>query len=375
MLTVEELVATIRAKSEEEDRLGPGPKVVASIVEAGFARHFVPREFGGAEGTFSELTGAVATVGAASPSTAWCASLFAGLGRMIAYLPTEGYSEIWRDGTDPLVVGALVAFGEAVEAEGGWMLSGHWPYISGVERADWVLLGAEDREGKVRVFALRRSQVTVEDTWDSIGLRATGSHNVVVDGVHVHKAFTFARDDLLAGRPTASAAACHTVPLEAANLLFFVLPLLGTAEGALSVWADYAAGKAAAWNPSVPSASELATTFARTSGEIEAARLLLERCAAVCDRGSEVTEEDVARNTRDTSLAAEILVSAVNRLMARAGTSNYGAGRVLQRFWRDANTMSSHVALRFEMAAMGYAEGRLWEPGKAPGLAQADASW
>jgi two-component flavin-dependent monooxygenase/oxygenase LndZ5 len=180
---------------------------------------------------------------------------------------------------------------------------------------------------------------------------------------------------VVAGHPTNSTALCHTVPLEAANLISFAAPLLGTAEGALAVWTSYAAGKAAAWNPAAPSASVLATTLARTAGEIDAARLLLERCAEVCDQGAAVTDEQTIRNMRDTTLAVEILTSAVNRLAAKGGTSNYGEGRPLQRFWRDANTTASHIALQFEMAAMAYAEGRLWEPGNAPGVSLGDADW
>lgn len=376
MLIVDELAekaAAAAQQAEEKRRLGP--EVVESLLGAGFARHFVPREFGGAEGTFGELTRAVATLGAACPATAWCASLAANIGRMVAFLPAEGYREIWEHGPDPLVVGSLASFGEAVPSPDGWTVSGRWPYISAVGDSDWALLCAVTPDGESRVFALRTSQLQVEETWDSIGMRATGSHNVVVTGVDVPATLTFARDDLLAGRPTDSTALCHTVPLEAANLLSFAAPMLGTAEGALAVWTTYARGKAAGWNPAAPSASTLATTFARTSGEIDAARLLLERCADVCDRGAAVTEEEIARNTRDTSLAVRMLIEAVNRLAALGGTSNFGEGKPLQRFWRDANTTATHVALQFEMAAMGYAEGRLWEPGKAPGNRPADADW
>ncbi|TWP50517.1 hydrolase [Lentzea tibetensis] len=377
MLNVEDLAARAAAAARQaEDRRKLDPEVVKSMLDVGFARYFVPSEFGGVQGTFRELVRAVGAVGEACPATAWCASLTAHLGRMTAFLPADGYREIWAQGPDPLIVGSLAGFGEAVESGDGWTVSGRWPYISGIDYADWVLLCAVEQDsGSARVFAVRRSEVLSDDSWDSIGMRATGSHNVSVKDVFVPAARSFARDDILAGRPTDSTAACHRVPLEAVNLLSFAAPLLGAADGALAVWYSYAKGKAAAWNPAAPSASVLATTYARTSGEIDAARLLLERCADVADRGAEVTEEDIARNTRDISLAVDILKTAVNRLAAEGGTSNLGEGRPLQRFWRDANTMASHIALRFELAALGYAEGRLWEPGKAPGSAPIGDDW
>src|SRR4051794_6488885 len=101
MLAVDELAAKAAAaarRAEENRKLDPG--VVPLMLDAGFARHFVPREFGGSEGSFGELTRAVAMVGAACPATAWCASLVANLGRMAVFLPAEGYRELWANGPD-----------------------------------------------------------------------------------------------------------------------------------------------------------------------------------------------------------------------------------------------------------------------------------
>ncbi|GAB2898118.1 acyl-CoA dehydrogenase family protein [Streptomyces mayteni] len=377
MLDVEELATRARAAAPLAEEAGKlEPEVARLILAAGFARHFAPRGFGGAEGSFAELTRAVATVAASCPATGWCASLAANLARMVVFLPDEGQREIWAAGPDALVVGSLASFGQAEPAEGGWVLTGRWPFISGVDHADWALLCAGLPDGRpARVLAVPRAELTPGHSWDSIGMRGTGSHHVSVDGVFVPDHRTFARDEVLAGRPAGAGPEGHTVPLEAVNLLSFAAPLLGIAEGALAVWTEHARGKAANWNPAAPSASLLATTYARTGGEIDAARLLLERCADVADRGAAVTEDEVARNIRDISLSVEMLTAAVNRLVARGGTSNFGESRPLQRFWRDANTTASHVALQFEMAALGYAEGRLWEPGKAPGSAPLDADW
>ncbi|MFG3106253.1 acyl-CoA dehydrogenase family protein [Streptomyces tendae] len=377
MLDVEELAMRARASASRTEKAGKLDSEIARLIPAaGFARHFVPSRFEGAAGSFAELTRAVATVSASCPATGWCASLAANLARMVRFLPEEGQREIWGEGPDALVVGSLASFGKAEPTADGWLLTGRWPFISGVDHADWALLCAGLPDGQpARVFAVRRAELTPGDTWDSIGMRGTGSHHVHVDGVFVPRTRTFARDEVVAGRPAGAAPEDHTVPLEAVNLLSFAAPLLGTAEGALAVWTEHARNKAANWNPAAPSASLLATTYARTGGEIDAARLLLERCADVADRGPAVTEAEVARNIRDISLSVEMLTAAVNRLVARGGTSNFGESKPLQRFWRDANTTASHVALQFEMAALGYAEGRLWEPGKAPGSMPLDADW
>lgn len=111
MLETDELTALAALAAESaprsEERRELEPDVVKLLLRTGFARHFVPRELGGSEGTFAELTEAVARIGAACPATAWCASLAANLGRMAAYLPADGYREVWAQGPDQLVAGSL----------------------------------------------------------------------------------------------------------------------------------------------------------------------------------------------------------------------------------------------------------------------------
>ncbi|MEU8674472.1 hydrolase [Streptomyces sp. NPDC048560] len=366
MLDTEELArqAAASAQTAEEAR-ALDPDVVKLLLGAGFARHFVPRAHGGTEGTFADLTDAVARVGAACPATAWCASLAANLGRMAAYLPAGGQQEVWEQGPDALVAGSLSPFGKAAPSAGGHTVSGRWPYVSAVAYADWLLLCATLPDGAApRVFAVPRAAVDVVETWDSAGMKATGSHTVVVTDVFVPARRSFARAGLLTGTPVSAVAACHTVPLEASNGLSFAAPLLGAADGALGHWTAYAQVKArsAVLNPQAPGPSReaLAGVLAHAAGETDAARLLLERCARVADLGADVTPEQIRRNLRDTALAVRMLASAVNRLVANGGTTGFSGDRPLQRYWRDVNASVTHIALQFDAAALAYAEGRLW---------------
>ncbi|MFJ3822073.1 acyl-CoA dehydrogenase family protein [Streptomyces nodosus] len=358
-----------RFTAEGESRRRLHPEVVRAVLREGFARHFVPVECGGAAATFAKLTPAVATVGEACAAAAWCASLAANLARMAGYLPAEGYREVWADGPDALVVGSLAPVGRARPVPGGWELSGQWPYISAVDFSDWALLcamvpGSGDRP-RAKCFAVPRAAYSVLDTWNSVGMRATGSNHLVVDAVFVPEARTFDRADLLAGRPVDSAAACHTVPLEAANGLSFTAPVLGAARGALAAWSGHVGGKvrANASRPNAPGPGRTwyALALARSSAEIDAAGLLVDRVAAVADLGAAGTAHTTTRNLRDCAVAVDTLVGAVDRLYRTAGTTGQAAGGVLERSWRDVNSASSHVALQFEPAALAYAGQRLWE--------------
>ncbi|SCD48350.1 two-component flavin-dependent monooxygenase [Streptomyces sp. TverLS-915] len=346
-------LAAGHASRGEEER-GLTEEVVAGIVAAGFARHFVPAAHGGAEGGFGELAEAVLRLGTGCTSAAWAASLSAYAGRYAAYLPEEGQAEVWAEGPDALLAGALVPSGTVTPVPGGWRLDGAWPYISGVRHAAWVLAcatvpGGGDEEGpEVRFFAVPRAAHRVERTWNTTGMRATGSDTLVLDDVLVPAHRSFPRTRVLAGHAPASRARCHTVRMARVGALPFVTPLVGAARGALRAWTERAArGRA----PSPGALGELS----RAAGETDAAELLVLRAAAAADGTVSLPEPAAAvRGKRDTALAAELVVGAVQRLVRASGTSGQSPHDPVQRFWRDVQTGASHVALSPEAAGAAY---------------------
>jgi two-component flavin-dependent monooxygenase len=357
---VGEAAATHAAKAELDRRLGP--EVTESIRAAGFARHFVPARWGGSEGTFGVFTRGVAEVAAGDASAAWCASIAATLGRMAAFLPEEGQRAVWGEGPDAFVVGALMPGGNARAVRGGWEIDGKWAFLSGIHASDQALLccpvPTDDGGREVRFLLVPRAAYTVEETWFTVGMRGTGSDTLALEPTFVPREHSFARADLLTGRAVASDAHCHQVPLKSVSGLSFAAPVLGAAEGALRGWTAALARKRLA----TPSADRISgggdamseLTLARAAGEIDAARLLLERAAADADEGRPAPPA-AARAQRDHALAVDLLLDAVNRLARTAGTRAQSESGDFQRFWRDANAAAGHVVLQWEPAARGYA--------------------
>ncbi|WP_405584693.1 acyl-CoA dehydrogenase family protein [Streptomyces sp. NBC_01190] len=353
-------VAAHAERSERERRLGA--EVADVLTAAGFARHFVPSGWGGVDGGFAELTERTAEVAEGCASAAWCAALWAAHARFARYLPPAGQRDIWGASPDVRIAAAVAPpFGTAVPAAagdgGGWRLSGEWGRASGVDLAAWVLLTAREAHDSgrgPRVFAVPRSEVTVRDTWDSVGMRGTGSNTVLADDVLVpgHRSFLLA--DLTRGDSDPAAPRCHTAPTHLAGGLLFCAPALGAARRALQLWSDWAAGKADAHgrpNHEDPSVRE---TLARASAGIDAAHLLLAEAARRAD-DEPVTELAVARNWRDAAVAADLLVTVVERLLRTGGAHVRDGGGELQRLWRDVHTIGSHGVLRLEPAAGAYA--------------------
>lgn len=331
------------------------PRVVDAVLEAGFARHFVPRRWGGVSGTFDGLLGAVVRLGRACPSTAWIASLAAAVGRMAGYLPTEGQRQVWRDGPDTLVVASLLPTGTATEHPGGWRVRGRWPFVSAVEFSQWALVMARIRTG-VLVFAVPRAAYTIERTWSNVGMRATGSHSLVLDDVIVPAGCCFSQAELEAGTPIDSDSAFHRVPFRAVTALSFVAPILGAAQGVLRLWTERVRTRIHAGSGPLPDIERASCdeTLARSAGEIDCAELLLTRAVRAADQGG-VTPMRTETNARDCALATELLVSATNRVVRTAGTSAMSGEDPLQRLWRDVNSAASHGTLRFVTKANRYA--------------------
>ena len=358
---VSELVAEHARQAERDRHLDP--KVFEAIRDAGFARHFVAARWGGTEGGFEPCLTAVVRLAERDPSAGWCAAIAATLSRMAGYLPEEGRRAVWADGPDSFVVGALVPGGLAVEANGGWTLSGRWPYVSGIHASDCALLACQvpmpDGSRQVRFLLVPRSSYRIEETWRTAGLRGTGSDTLVLDPTFVPVGHSFEHGDLVSGREPGSAPGCLAVPLRSVSGLTFAAPVLGAARGALDTWSRSVARKRAAVPPRPEATATVELTLARAAAEIDAAELLLTRAAKDADLGLSRDEPGGARAQRDQVFAVELLLDAVNRLLRTGGTGAQSEEEDLQRFWRDANAGASHAVLQWEPAARRFAAASL----------------
>ncbi|MFE0178869.1 oxidoreductase [Streptomyces sp. NPDC059002] len=342
------------------------PELAEAMTDAGFARHFVPRRWGGTAGTFTSALRAVSAVGESCTSTAWCASLYAAHGRLASFLPETAQRELWGGSPDVRIAAAVVPpAGRATETEGGWRLTGRWSYASGVDHAHWVLLSSPTGTADarvVRVFALPRADVRVLDTWRNSGLKGTGSHSLTVEGAFVPGHRTFTLPDL--DRIQAGAARCHSVPYQLVAGLQFAAPVLGAARASLRTWTEGLAARRGPDGGPVPPTAEARQTLAQVSAEIHAAGLMLEAAALRADT-SPVTSVTVAENMRDASVAVRQCGTAVGRLLEAAGARAQTEGDPLQRRWRDVHSAAAHGALRFEAAAAHYAAAVLTAGGPA----------
>ncbi|EIV91722.1 acyl-CoA dehydrogenase [Frankia sp. QA3] len=340
------------AAGDAERRLRP--EVVDALVDAGFGRWFTPPEFGGEPRSYRELAEAVTTVGEGCASAAWVAGLLAGSARFAGFLPPQGQAEVWEKGPDARLVAAVVPQGTAAEVDGGWLVSGTWSFVSGVEFSDWAIVLGPVVPGvdEGRFFVVPRSDYTITDTWFTLGMRATGSQSLTLEEVFVPSRRSFPRAELLAGRPEPVAGPRRFAPLFAVNGLTFGCPILGAARGALRI-VEESLTQASAEGRAVRDSARIA--LARAAGEIDAAELLLARVARSADH-DEFTPALIARSHRDSALCAALLTSAVDALHNGSGVRGEAQSDPLQRVWRDVHAGAKHIVLQFEPAALHFTE-------------------
>ncbi|GAA2194127.1 acyl-CoA dehydrogenase family protein [Streptomyces bangladeshensis] len=341
------LAAEHAAAADTAGRLSP--EVVTALRASGFARHFVAARWGGTEGTVADLVQGVLRVSASCAATGWCVALLAASSRYAAHLPEQGHEKLWGSGADALIATGLVPTGTAGRTENGYRLSGRWHYVSGIDFADWVLLCANvpEEDARPRFFALPRGTFGVVQSWDCVGMRATGSHTVVVDDVFVPAHLSFARSEMESGTNSWSRLPVHNIPFQAIGATTFAVPAVGAAEGALAAAVRVLKGKR------ITEAVQI--DLVRASARIDSARHLVEQNASVIDDRA-FQPNLLARNQRNASFAGEQAAEAVAALVRVAGTAGLSDSGDLQRFWRDVTTATSHVALRYDItrAAANY---------------------
>jgi 3-hydroxy-9,10-secoandrosta-1,3,5(10)-triene-9,17-dione monooxygenase len=361
-VTTDELIARARelaarfrkrAAAAEQERTLPDESV-AEILEAGFARILVPRRFGGYGLGLETSFEVVREIGKGDASHAWCTALMIEIAHYVACYPQEAQEAVWAGGPDVALAGSIMPLCRVTPVEGGYRLSGRSPFASGVNHASWVFLGGmltADGPPEWALFLVSREQFEIVDTWATAAMRATGSNTVVTDDVFVPQSHVLRLADLREG--STPGGALNDGPLaRSPHILWapltFVLPMLGAAQAA---YEEVVAWTVTRHTPSGERVAELPSmqaSLGRVAADLDAAELLLRRIAATAQAPEPPSLGLRARAMRDFARAAELIVEAIDALVANSGTTAFASSNPLQRAWRDIHFAASHVSLNAE---------------------------
>jgi alkylation response protein AidB-like acyl-CoA dehydrogenase len=362
------LVRAHAAQAEQRRRLAP--EVVAGLREAGLFRLLLPRSLGGLEVDPVTCGLVVEEIAGFDSCAGWALQANSG-GWWTARLPTEGAEEIYGGNPDAIMSAAFHPPQQAVEAPGGYRITGRGPLASSIHDAEWVFLTAMVMEGDrprmageaplVIAAILRVAEVKIVDTWYSLGMRGTDSNDIVIEGVFVPRSRTFPFT------PEFQLGAHHDGPLyrlpgvAAAGFIIAPVPL-AVARGAITEVRELAQKKTAfGFTRPLRERPTVQATLARAEAMLRAARLFyystLESGWARAVSGAGFSLEQRADLLLAGTHAAATAAKVTDLMHRIAGTTGIYQRSPLERHFRDAETLRHHGILsenRFEAAGQVY---------------------
>lgn len=357
-----------RAAMTEELRRLP-PETERDLHDAGLFRIMQPKRVGGSEFDYVALVDCADILGRADASVAWNFANLASHHWMLGMFDSRAQDMVWNKDADTLIASSFIfPAGRARKVDGGYVLRGSWPFSSGVDSSEWNMLASvvwsdDAADGiEYRIFLLNRSDYRILDTWNATGLRGTGSNDVEVADAFVAEPMTVAVNDL-AGGPTPGSTvnpnALYALPVF--SLFPYVLSgvALGNAQACLDDYVEVARHRASTYNRAkIGDLQSTQIKIAEASAKIDAARLIMRSTCieAMADaRHGYVPDTAVkTRLRRDGAFSVNLCTEAVSLLFAASGARGLSTAGALQRQFRDAHAINSHLAFNFDSAGTNY---------------------
>jgi len=358
------LVPLLRANAPKADEMRRLPdETIAAMEAAGLFRICTPKQFGGYESDVRTYTDVVAEIGRGCGSTAWIAFISNASVWIISYYPEAVQREIFDANPDTRFMGVLAPTATANRADGGYVVNGKWAYASGCLHAHWALLTApltqEDGSKELGIVLVPMGELSIEDTWYSVGVRGSGSNTVIAKDVFVPERRALPISALLAenalGDPKKSVP--FRQAFSAVAVIMVAAPVLGMAKAALEMTRERigAGGKRIAYSTyqDVRQAPGMQLQLAEAASLIEVGNTIVKSwCDHIVEAATslqEISFEDRARMRADLGLAMRHCRDGVDRLMSVQGASAFAESNPIQRVWRDIATASRHGLLTPEV--------------------------
>ncbi len=351
--SVADLAQTVaeHAAAGDTDRRLADP-VVAALREAGLFAALVPAQSGGGEAAPQGFLDSVRELAADDAAAAWIVAVCGTAGMLAAYLEPEPAAEIYN--SHAIVAGVFAPRGRAVRDGEDLVVSGRWSFASGCQHADWLMVGCLVGEGDavertaagapdVRLILLPQAAFTIHDTWDVAGLRATGSHDIELDGARVPAS----RSASLITQAPLAAGPLYAFPPFGLLALSIAAVTLGIADAALAELRSLAAGKTptGAVRP-LAARPDTQARAARAQAGIDAAAALIASSVSDAWAAAQRGAIDVAHRAalrRAATFAAESAAAIVDDLYHLAGGTSIYASSPLQRLQRDIQVARQHM--------------------------------
>jgi alkylation response protein AidB-like acyl-CoA dehydrogenase len=367
------LQSVIRSRRDEIEREQRLPKdLVEQFHRAGFYSMVIPRALGGLQVDPLTYVRVVELLAEGAGSLGWNVANNS-IGQLVTLgLPDAGVQEIYAHGADTVIAGtAVMGGGRAVPVDGGYRVTGRWPFGTGCQESSWmlgsfqILDGAEPRRSADGtsvhwrgLFARSEAQI-VEGSWDVSGMRATGSFDWTVDNVFLPERRTMVH----AGIPLDNQwkrwpGISYALPAQAWVGPHHSAVITGIARAGIDALIELAAEKTPRGrtvrlcdNPQVQDAVGRADTILN-AGRAYRSAVITEIWNTVA-AGEDTTLEQRARSRLAAAYAADSAREAMDLMFRHGGSTSYRRESRLAECWRDLHVVGQAVTLLPEWYPMG----------------------
>ncbi len=332
------------------------PETIADYHDAGILNILQPRRFGGLQGRFSLFSRITEELTFGCASSAWVYAVLAEHQWIIAQYPEQAQIDVWGD--DPLAVASssLAPRAAAKPVDGGWRLSGKFPFSSGCDYAQWAILGAFLGEmGDPRHIAYLLAplaEIEIVDDWQVLGLAGTGSKSLLLRDVFVPRHRCVMVGDLFAGTPPGAEVHPNYPVVRAPRgfLVSYSLPpvAIALARRALDLVCRDLATRLSRGVTKMAESEVVQMAVGETAAAIDAATLSLHHgrdySTAEVSTGRRIGHDEAVRARRDMVYAQHQVGWALERLCELSGARWVYDSDKLQEIRRDVMTILTHHA-------------------------------
>ena len=330
--------------------------VLDAMHAAGMFRLLVPNSLGGAELDPATYVQCVEAIAMGDASVAWCMNQGSGCSMSAAYLAPEPAREVFGGERDVLAWG-MGPGAKAIRVEGGWRISGTWAFASGSRHATW--LGAHcpcfeangspqrhpDGRPWERTMLFRRGQADINDIWQVVGLRGTGSDSYSVQDLFVDDAHTLTRDRPEDRREPGLIYRFAAMQIYACG---FAAVALGTARAALDAFIELARGKTPALtNTALRDSAVVQSAIGMADAKLSSARIwlihVLRETQEAAKNASGLTLEQRIALRQASTYAIHQAKEVVDVAYHEAGSTAIFDSNPFERRFRDVNTVTQQV--------------------------------
>jgi len=290
------------------------------------------------------------------PAISWVIQIINGTSWITSLAPDGVQDAVFGQGPQP-VCGAYNPPGKARKVDGGWIINGKWPYMSGSRQSTWAQQGVvlEGYDGPVvpgiSMCYLPMDSMTIEDTWFVSGMQGTGSDTAIAKDVFIPDAQMVLMDER-AGQIDRTkrnfGAPSDLLPAVPVVRTTGIAQLIGAVDAMLEIVTAESPKKPVLTTIIGPRTSSGA--YMRDLGEaaamIDTAKLILFDLTAKLDRvglGEEFTLAEKAKQRAGGAQMIELVHSASESLMFQAGSSGFALDKPINRYWRDISMALRHI--------------------------------